>query len=116
MLSQGFKAPSVIIDPTRPGGGYDPDAVDQNIPQASTAEEFGHEVLGHQWGELIAGHANAMIGANGYPDYAPTTRSNMRDSIRGENAVRALDPAHRGQKDILSHHNYADAPSDGYKP
>jgi RHS repeat-associated protein len=114
MMSQGFKAPSVIIDPSRSGATYDPDAVDQNIPQANTAEEFGHEVLGHQWGELIAGHANAMIDSHGYPDFAPTTRSNMRDSISGENAVRALDPT-RGQKDILSHHNYADAPSDGYK-
>jgi RHS repeat-associated protein len=112
MLSQGFKTPGVIIDPNHPSNGYwDPDAVDRGIPQANTAEEFGHEVLGHQWGELINGDRNA----NGL-NWAPTTRANMRDSITGENAVRALDPkAHRGQKDIFDHHNYSDAPSDGYK-
>jgi hypothetical protein len=35
------------------------------------------------------------------------TRENMRDSIIGEDAVRALDPA-RGQKGLESHHNYND--------
>jgi RHS repeat-associated protein len=116
MKSQGHD-PSVLIDPTRPGGNYDSDATERGIPQATTAEEFGHEVLGHQWGELIMhDYANNPI----THDWAPTTRANMRDSITGENAVRALDPkAHsqpnRGQKDIFDHHNYSDAPSDGYK-
>jgi RHS repeat-associated protein len=111
MLSQHVDgAPSVIIDPNHPSNGYwDPDAVERGIPQANTAEEFGHEVLGHQWGELI----NGDINANGL-NFAPTTRANMRDSITGENAVRKLDPK-RGQKDIFDHHNYSDAPSDGYK-
>ncbi len=92
--------PQAFIDPTRtPGTVYDPDAVAQGIPQANTAEEFGHEVLGHVWGELFGGHP-AMI--NNHP-----SRANMRDSIVGENAVRALDPA-RGQKGLESHHNYND--------
>lgn len=88
-----------IIDPTRTAGAvYDPDAVAQKIPQANTAEEFGHEVLGHIWGDMLGG--------------APAgTRANMRDSIAGENAVRALDPT-RGQKGIESHHNYNEMPPD----
>ena len=100
--SQGY-APQAFIDPTRkPGFVYDQDAVNQGIPQANTAEEFGHEVLGHIWGEMFGG--------------APAgTRANMRDSIIGEDAVRALDPA-RGQKGIESHHNYNEMPPDNYKP
>jgi RHS repeat-associated protein len=92
-----------IIDPTRTAGAvYDPDAVAQHIPQANTAEEFGHEVLGHIWGDMFGG--------------APAgTRANMRDSIVGEDAVRALDPT-RGQKGIESHHNYNEMPPDNYKP
>jgi hypothetical protein len=39
------------------------------------------------------------------------TRANMRDSIVGEDAVRALDPA-RGQKGLESHHNYNEMPPD----
>lgn len=66
----------------------------------NTAEEFGHEVLGHIWGEMFDGHP-AMI--NGHP-----SRANMRDSIIGEDAIRALDPA-RGQKGLESHHNYNDS-------
>jgi len=69
----------------------DQDAIDQRISEANTAEEFGHEILGHIWGELIGGHPAG-------------TRANMRDSIIGENAVRALDPT-RGQKGPESHHN-----------
>jgi RHS repeat-associated protein len=112
MLSQHVDgAPSVIIDPTRPGGNYDSDATEAGIPQATSAEEFGHEVLGHQWGELINGDNNA----NGNGVFAPTTRANMRDAITGENAVRKLDPA-RGQKGIFDHHSYSEAPSDGYTP
>jgi RHS repeat-associated protein len=113
MLSAGFSSPSVIIDPRRPNTGYDKDAIAQGIPEANTAEEFGHEVLGHQWGELI----NGDIALNGafIPTMVKTTRANMRDSITGEDAVRALDPT-RGQKDITSHHNYYEAPEDGYKP
>jgi RHS repeat-associated protein len=67
--SEGGLAPQAFIDPTRtPGAVYDPDAVAQGIPQANTAEEFGHEILGHIWGELFGG--------------APAgTRANMRDSI-----------------------------------
>jgi RHS repeat-associated protein len=95
--SQGYGA-QAFIDPTRSGAVYDPDAVSQGIPQANTAEEFGHEVLGHIWGEMFGG--------------APAgTRANMRDSIIGEDAVRALDPA-RGQKGIESHHNYNEMPPD----
>ena len=94
--TQGWADPAAWIDPSRTQGAvYDPDAVAQNIPQANTAEEFGHEVLGHIWGELFGG--------------APAgTRGNMRDSIRSEDAVRALDPA-RGQKGLESHHNYQEA-------
>jgi hypothetical protein len=100
--SQGYGA-QAFIDPTRtPGAVYDQDAVDQGIPQANTGEEFGHEVLGHIWGEMFGG--------------APAgTRGNMRDSIIGENAVRALDPT-RGQKGIESHHNYNEMPPDPPKP
>jgi RHS repeat-associated protein len=88
-----------FIDPERKAGAvYDPDATGQNIPQANTAEEFGHEVLGHIWGELNGGHQAG-------------TRANMRDSITGENAVRALDPA-RGQKGLETHHNYREMPPD----
>jgi RHS repeat-associated protein len=96
--SQGYDA-QAFIDPTRtPGAVYDPDAVAQGIPQANTAEEFGHEVLGHIWGEMFGG--------------APAgTRANMRDSIAGEDAVRALDPT-RGQKGLESHHNYNEMPPD----
>jgi RHS repeat-associated protein len=100
--SQGYDA-QAFIDPTRtPGAVYDQDAVDQHIPQADTAEEFGHEVLGHIYGEMLGG--------------APAgTRANMRDSIIGENAVRALDPT-RGQKGLESHHNYNEMPPDPPKP
>ncbi len=96
--SQGWE-PTSWIDPNRtPGVVYDQDAVDQGLPQSNTAEEFGHEVLGHIWGEMFGG--------------APAgTRANMRDSITGENAVRALDPT-RGQKGVESHHNYKDMPPD----
>jgi len=88
-----------IIDPNRTAGAtYDPDAVDQKIPQANTGEEFGHEVLGHIWGDMIGGHPAG-------------TRANMRDSIIGEDAVRALDPT-RGQKGLESHHNYNEMPPD----
>ena len=109
--SQGYD-PQVFIDPNKPGGAvWDPDAIDQGIPQANNAEEFGHEVLGHAWGELI----NGDLAGNG-DGFAPTTRANMRDSITGENAVRKLDPSGgRGQKGIFSHHNYSEAPEDGYK-
>jgi RHS repeat-associated protein len=102
--SQGFD-PQAWIDPNRAQGAvYDQDAVDAGIPQSNTAEEFGHEVLGHIWGELIGG------------DSAKTrTRANMRDSIVGEDAVRALDPT-RGQKGLESHHNYDEMPSDAPKP
>jgi hypothetical protein len=87
-----------IIDSTRtPGAVYDPDAVAQHIPQANTAEEFGHEVLGHIWGDMIGGHPAG-------------TRANMRDSIIREDAVRALDPT-RGQKGLESHHNYNEMPA-----
>jgi RHS repeat-associated protein len=96
--SQGYGA-QAFIDPNRtPGAVYDSDAVAQGIPQANTGEEFGHEVLGHIWGEMFGG--------------APAgTRANMRDSIAGEDAVRALDPA-RGQKGLESHHNYNEMPPD----
>jgi RHS repeat-associated protein len=113
--SQGF-SPLSIIDPNHSTTVHDPDALDQypRIPQANTAEEFGHEVLGHAWGELINGDAaGSMQGKPLFP-YAPTSRANMRDSITGENAVRKLDPT-RGQKAINSHHDYPDAPSDGFK-
>lgn len=99
---EGYSA-QAFIDPSRaPGIIYDPDAVGQNLPQATTAEEFGHEVLGHIWGELIGGDPAG-------------TRANMRDSIIGENAVRALDPT-RGQKGPDSHHNYNEMPPDPPKP
>jgi hypothetical protein len=112
MMSQGNSSPGVLIDPSRPNSGYDTDAMAQHIPESTTAEEFGHEVLGHQWGELINGDiANKMIGL--FPVMTGTTRANMRDSIAGENAVRALDPA-RGQKRVTSHHNYYQAPEDGF--
>jgi RHS repeat-associated protein len=111
--SQG-NSPLSIIDPNPSASVHDPDALDQNIPQANTAEEFGHEVLGHEWGELINGDAAGSKMGNPLWPYAPTTRANMRDSITGENAVRKLDPT-RGQKAINSHHNYPDAPSDGFK-
>jgi RHS repeat-associated protein len=113
--SQGY-SPLSIIDPSHSASIHDPDALDQYppIPQANTAEEFGHEVLGHEWGELINGDAAGSRQGNPLFPYAPTTRANMRDSITGENAVRKLDPT-RGQKPINGHHNYPDAPSDGYK-
>jgi hypothetical protein len=96
--SQGYD-PQAFIDPSRtPGAVYDPDAIAQGLPQANTAEEFGHEVLGHAWAELIGGHPAG-------------TRANMRDSITGENAVRRLDPT-RGQKGLESHHNYNEMPKD----
>jgi RHS repeat-associated protein len=96
--SQGYDA-QAFIDPNRTSGAiYDADAVAQGIPQANTAEEFGHEVLGHIWGELNGGHPAG-------------TRANMRDSITGEDAVRALDPT-RGQKGLESHHNYNEMPPD----
>jgi hypothetical protein len=80
------------------GARNDTDAIAQGIPQANTAEEFGHEVLGHIWGEMFGG--------------APAgTRGNMRDSIAAEDAVRALDPT-RGQKGLESHHNYNEMPPD----
>ncbi len=97
---QGYSF-QAYIDPLNQswnGKPFDQDAVDQGLPQANTAEEFGHEVLGHIWGEMIAG------------DLAGT-RANMRDSIIGENAVRALDPT-RGQKGVESHHGYQDLPPD----
>jgi RHS repeat-associated protein len=102
--SEGYD-PRAYIDPSRPSGAppYDTDAVAQGIPQANTAEEFGHEVLGHIWGEMFGGHP-AMIWVNGT---GHPSRANMKDSIVGENAVRALDPA-RGQKGLESHHNYND--------
>jgi hypothetical protein len=98
--SEGYD-PQAFIDPSRTSGAppYDPDAVAQHIPQANTAEEFGHEVLGHIWGEMFGGDP-AMV--NGH-----ASRANMRDSIIGEDAVRALDPA-RGQKGLGSYHNYND--------
>jgi RHS repeat-associated protein len=100
--SQGW-APTAWIDPNRtPGVVYDQDAVDQGVPQSNTAEEFGHEVLGHIWGELLG-------------DAPSGTRANMRDSISAEDAVRALDPT-RGQKGLESHHNYNDMPPDSPKP
>jgi hypothetical protein len=83
---------------SRSGAVYDQDAITQGIPQANTAEEFGHEVLGHIWGELIGGHQAG-------------TRANMRDSIAGEDVVRKLDPT-RGQKALDSHHNYNEMPTD----
>jgi RHS repeat-associated protein len=87
--------PSAWIDQRRkPGWEWDPDALAQNppIPQATTAEEFAHEVLGHLWGTLI----------NNTP---ARTKRNMRDSITGENGGRKLHPSH-GQKDLESHHDY----------
>jgi len=89
--------PQAFIDPNpRSGSIYDPDAVENRVPQANTGEEFAHEVLGHIWGDMFGG--------------APAgTRGNMRDSIAAEDAVRALDPT-RGQKPIESHHNYQQAP------
>ena len=96
--SQGHDT-QAFIDPSRTSGAvYDPDATGQGIPQANTAEEFGHEVLGHIWGELNGGHTAG-------------SRANMRDSITGENAVRKLDPT-RGQKGLESHHNYNEMPPD----
>ena len=93
--SQGYDAQG-FIDPTRTRGAvYDPDAIAQGLPQANTGEEFGHEILGHIWGELNGGHPAG-------------TQANMRDSIAAEDAVRKLDPA-RGQKAIDSHHNYSGA-------
>jgi RHS repeat-associated protein len=96
--SEGYAAQAFIDSDRTHGGVYDPDAVGQGIPQANTAEEFGHEVLGHIWRELIGGHPAG-------------TRANMRDSIVGENAVRALDPT-RSQKGLESHHNYYEMPPD----
>jgi hypothetical protein len=95
-------SPQAFIDPTRtPGAAYDQDAIAQHIPQTTTAEEFGHEVLGHIWGEL-----NKLNGGD-----RAGTRANMRDSISGEDAVRKLDPT-RGQKALESHHDYNEAPPD----
>jgi RHS repeat-associated protein len=95
LQSQGFAQNQTWIDPRRdPSWQWDDDAVDQGIPQSNTGEEFAHEVLGHVWGDLFGG--------------APAgTKGNQRDSIRAENAVRALDPT-RGQKGLESHHGYAE--------
>ena len=92
--SQGNE-PKAAIDPTRTKGAvWDRDALDAHIPQANTAEEFAHEVLGHIWGELEGG------------DRAGTTR-NMRDSVNAENGVRAVDKS-RGEKP--SPHNINEMP------
>jgi RHS repeat-associated protein len=90
-------SPQAFIDPSpQPGSIYDPDAIENRVPQSNTGEEFAHEVLGHIWGDMFGG--------------APAgTRGNMRDSIAAEDVVRALDPT-RGQKAIESHHNYQAAP------
>lgn len=47
-------------------------------------EKTAHELLGHLWGEMIAGHTAG-------------TAQNKQDSLDAENAVRRLDPQ-RGQK------------------
>jgi RHS repeat-associated protein len=85
--------PSGWIDARRwDGQGYDPDAIAKGLSQATTAEEFGHEVLGHLWGNLVNG---SPVG----------TKRNFRDAITGENGARKLDPTH-GQKGLDSHHDY----------
>jgi hypothetical protein len=102
--AQGY-AFQAYIDPQNTswnGSPFDQDAADQGLPQSNTGEEFGHEVLGHIWGELFGGHPAG-------------TQANYRDSITGENAVRALDPT-RGQKGLESHHNYQEATPDPPKP
>jgi hypothetical protein len=58
-------------------------------PGANIGEKVAHEMLGHLWGEEIAGH---LAG----------TAQNKQDAINAENAVRATDPA-RGQK--TAHHD-----------
>ena len=84
------------IDPAPAlGDKYDTDAIGQGLPQANNAEKFGHEILGHVWGEMIAGHPYG-------------TKINMRDAIEGENGARQLDPA-QGQKGLESHHHYDEA-------
>jgi len=94
--NQGY-AFQAFIDPRNTswnGKPFDQDAADQHLPQANTAEEFGHEVLGHIWGELFGGHP---AGGSAAGD------ANRRDSIIGENAVRAMNPT-RGQKNPDVHH------------
>jgi hypothetical protein len=60
------------------------------IPGANIGETMAHELLGHVWGEIVAGH-------RGF--------ANARDAIQAEDAVRATDPA-RGLK--LQHHGNPD--------
>jgi RHS repeat-associated protein len=86
----------------------DTDAEHQGIPQANSAEAFGHEVLGHIWGELVGNHPLMLPN---HRDPSPTARANMRDSLTGENAVRKFEGENeRGQK--LTHHNYNNMPEE----
>jgi len=86
--SKGYE-PEAFLDPKSPEKGVDSDSERDHIPVVNLGEKFGHEVLGHLWGEMIMGHA-------------ADTAQNRQDAIDGENAVRATDPS-RGQK--TKHHD-----------
>ena len=60
------------------------------VPPPNLFETMAHELLGHAWGELIAGH----VGKGGF--------ANKRDAVDAENAVRATDPS-RGFR--FGHHD-----------
>jgi len=68
----------------------DSEAKSEGIPGANLAETTAHELLGHVWGELAAGHT-------AYPSGTPGSALNKQDAVKAENAVRATDPS-RGQK------------------
>ena len=67
----------------------DPESTYEGIPGANIGETAAHELLGHLWGEVFAGH---MIG----------TAENKQDAVNAENAVRNTDPS-RGQKEVHDH-------------
>ena len=83
--SQGYD-PQVFIDPSEPTDQrtVDTDAEDAGIPQANSAERFGHELLGHVWAEL-------------YGNTAPGTPLHKAYVLHSENEVRKTDPS-RGTK------------------
>ena len=83
--------PATFVDPKPATYFIDRDAEESGIPPSNMGEKTAHELLGHLWGEMIAGHA-----AKG-----PQAAQNKQDSLDAENAVRRLDPQ-RGQKTV--HH------------
>jgi len=86
--SQGAE-PEAWVDPNPATDASDTDAARDGIPPANLGEKTAHELLGHVWGEMVAGHRGG-------------TAQNKQDSINAENEVRRTDPT-RGQK--TKHHD-----------